>query len=130
MGISAKAPRRRQCCRLTAASIAALIGVARYAAALAAEPDEPLVEIVVTGSRLSSANTSSPSPIVVLDNEELRHQGTARAEDLLDNLPQVNSGLTPRNGASVAPLTGTATADLRGMRVPHAGVDEQQAHAP
>ncbi len=80
------------------------------------EPGEPLVEIVVTGSRLSSANASSPSPIVVLDNEELMHQGTARTEDLLNSLPQVNSGLTlAANGPSVAPLTGTATADLRGI---------------
>jgi iron complex outermembrane receptor protein len=116
MGISAKAPRQRQRRRLTAASIAALIGVAGYAAAWAAEPDEPLVEIVVTGSRLSSVNASSPSPIVVVDNEELLHLGTARAEDLLNSLPQVNSGLTlGANGASVAPLTGTATADLRGI---------------
>jgi outer membrane cobalamin receptor len=84
--------------------------------ASAAEPDEPMVEIVVTGTRLSAANTSTPSPVVVVDNEELLHQGTARAEELLNTLPQVISGLTlGANGASVAPLTGTATADLRGI---------------
>ena len=84
--------------------------------AWAAEPDEPIVEIVVTGSRLGSANADSPSPIVVLDSDELLHQGSPRAEDLLNSLPQVNSGLTlGANGASVAPLTGTATADLRGI---------------
>jgi outer membrane receptor protein involved in Fe transport len=75
-----------------------------------------MVEIVVTGSRLSSANASSPAPIVVLDNEELLHQGVVRTEDFLNSLPQVNSGLTlGANGPSVAPLTGTATADLRGI---------------
>jgi iron complex outermembrane receptor protein len=99
-----------------AACIAGLGGVLQSGALYAAEPEEPLVEIVVTGSRLSSANDTSPSPIVVLDNEELLHQGTARAEELLNSLPQVNSGLTlAANGASVAPLTGTATADLRGI---------------
>jgi iron complex outermembrane recepter protein len=82
----------------------------------AAEPEEPVIEVVVTGTRLSSANATSPSPIVVLDSEELLHQGTARIEDFLNSLPQVNSGLTlGANGASVAPLTGTATADLRGI---------------
>jgi iron complex outermembrane receptor protein len=99
-----------------AACLASLGGVLQSGALYAAEPEEPLVEIVVTGSRLSSANDSSPSPIVVLDNEELLHQGTARAEELLNSLPQVNSGLTlAANGPSVAPLTGTATADLRGI---------------
>src|ERR1700736_5886669 len=99
-----------------AACLASMGGVLQSGALYAAEAEEPLVEIVVTGSRLSSANDTSPSPIVVLDNEELLHQGTARAEDLLNSLPQVNSGLTlGANGPSVAPLTGTATADLRGI---------------
>ncbi len=81
-----------------------------------AEPDEPLREIVVTGSRFSSMNASSPSPVVVVDSDELQHQGTTHVEDLLNSLPQVNSGLTlGANGPSVAPLTGTATADLRGI---------------
>ena len=98
------------------AGLAALFGVLTISAAFAAEKDEGLVEIVVTGSRLSSVNSSSPSPIVVLGNDELLHQGTARVEELLNTLPQVNSGLTlGANGPSVAPLTGTSTADLRGI---------------
>jgi iron complex outermembrane receptor protein len=100
--------------RIAGASI--LMGSLGIDLVRAAEPEEALVAVVVTGSRLSAANTSTPSPVVVLDNEELLHQGTARAEDLLNSLPQVNSGLTlAANGASVAPLTGTATADLRGI---------------
>jgi iron complex outermembrane recepter protein len=99
-----------------AAYLLLVCGALAGQAAYAAEPEEQVIEIVVTGTRLSSANASSPSPIVVLDNEELLHQGTARAEDFLNTLPQVNSGLTlGANGASVAPLTGTATADLRGI---------------
>ncbi len=104
----------------TAAAVLVLMLAAAFSSTTvyAADPeaDEPLIAIVVTGSRLSSANATSPSPIVVLDNEELLHQGTPRAEDFLNSLPQVNSGLTlGANGASVAPLTGTATADLRGI---------------
>jgi outer membrane receptor protein involved in Fe transport len=98
------------------AYLAALIGTLVCNNLLAAETEDSVVEVVVTGSRLSSVNSSNPSPIVVLDNAELLHQGTARAEDLLNSLPQVNSGLTlGANGPSVAPLTGTATADLRGI---------------
>lgn len=81
-----------------------------------ADSDDSVVAIVVTGSRLTGVNATSTSPVVVVDNEELLHQGTTKAEDLLNSLPQVNSGLTlAANGPSVAPLTGTATADLRGI---------------
>jgi len=85
-------------------------------AGFAAQDEQDISEIVVTGSRFASPNETSPSPITVVGAEELRHQGTARAEDLLNALPQLNSGLTlAANGAGVAPLTGTATADLRGI---------------
>jgi outer membrane receptor protein involved in Fe transport len=104
----------------TLAPLAACLALAGGApashAADAGDPEENLIEIVVTGSRLSSANTSSPSPIVVVDNEELLHQGTPRVEEFMNSLPQVNSTLTlSANGAGVAPLTGAATVDLRGI---------------
>lgn len=101
------------CKILTAITVTLLAG---FPPAHAAGGNEEAAEVVVTGSRLSSSSTASPSPIVVVDAEELQHQGTARAEDLLNSLPQINSGLTlGANGPSVAPLTGTATADLRGI---------------
>src|SRR5258708_18892130 len=106
---------RRSRCAHTGACLALFLGVFNYGAVWA-EGDESLIEIVVTGSRLASANASSPSTIVVVDNEELLHQGAVRTEDFLNTLPQVNSGLTlGANGPSVATLTGTATADLRGI---------------
>jgi iron complex outermembrane recepter protein len=110
--------RTRRCrLALTLVFVSPLLGVFNPQLSCAAEADEPVVEVVVTGSRLSGGNASTTaSPVVVVDNEELRHQGTAQAEELLNSLPQVNSGLTPEaNGASVAPLTGTATVDLRGI---------------
>jgi outer membrane cobalamin receptor len=80
------------------------------------EADKPLLEIVVVGSHFATPNASSTSPVMVIDSEEMKHQGTARAEDLLDNMPQLNAGLNnSANGAGVSPVTGTATADLRGI---------------
>jgi iron complex outermembrane recepter protein len=80
------------------------------------EADKPLLEIVVVGSHFATPNASSISPVMVVDAEEMKHQGTARAEDLLDNMPQLNAGLNnSSNGAGVSPVTGTATADLRGI---------------
>jgi iron complex outermembrane receptor protein len=98
------------------AAVIVAVAIALWSQTAVAETEEPATEIVVTGSRLSSVNASTPSPVVVVDSQELLHQGTSRAEDLLNSLPQVNSGLTlGANGPSVAPLTGTATADLRGI---------------
>jgi outer membrane receptor protein involved in Fe transport len=101
---------------LPTACLSAVLGVCSPHIVYGAEPEESIVEIVVTGTRLGSANTTSPSPIAVLDAEELQHQGTPRVEDVLNSLPQVNSTLNlGANGAAVAPVTGTATADLRGI---------------
>src|SRR3979490_90384 len=72
------------------AYLALFCGLSTYGAAWAEGDEESMVEIGVTGARLSPANTSSPSPIVVLDNEELQHQGALRTEEFLNTLPQVN----------------------------------------
>src|ERR1700726_112622 len=101
---------------LAAAYLSAVLGVCSPHAVYGAEPEESIVDIVVTGTRLGSANTTSPSPIAVLDSEELQRLGTPRVEDLVNTLPQITSTLTlGANGAAVAPVTGTATADLRGI---------------
>src|SRR5258708_32491566 len=89
---------RRSRCAHTGACLALFLGVFNYGAVWA-EGDASLIEIVATGPRLSSANASSPSPIVVLDNDALLHQGAVRTADFLNTLPQVNSGLILcRNG--------------------------------
>jgi iron complex outermembrane recepter protein len=78
--------------------------------------EEKLQELVIVGSRFMTAKSSTVSPVVTVDASELSHQGTARAEDLINSLPQLNAGLTDSaNGAGVTPITGTATADLRGI---------------
>ncbi|GAA0478814.1 TonB-dependent receptor [Parasphingorhabdus litoris] len=69
--------------------------------------------IVVTGSRISrSANLESVSPVTVVTSEEIKFQGTTRAEDLLNSLPAVfaSQASTLSNGSD-----GTATVDLRGL---------------
>lgn len=68
--------------------------------------------IVVTGSRLSSPNLDSVSPVTVVNSEDIRLQGTVRTEDLVNSLPQAFAGQGGNlaNGAS-----GTATVDLRNL---------------
>jgi len=68
--------------------------------------------IVVTGSRIPQPNLTSASPITVLNNAEVKLQGTARTEDIINSLPQsfAAQGSNISNGA-----TGTATVNLRGL---------------
>jgi iron complex outermembrane recepter protein len=102
-------------------SILVAMGAIASTVAWAAEPageedDKPLMEIVVVGTHFATPNATSTSPVMVVDAEEMRHQGTSRTEDLLDSMPQLNAGLNnAANGAGVSPVTGTATADLRGI---------------
>src|ERR1700736_6360665 len=91
-------------------------GAAPQGAADTEKAEEKLQEVVVVGTRFVAFKNSTVSPVVSVDASELSHQGTSRAEDLLNSLPQLNAGLTDSaNGAGVAPITGTATADLRGI---------------
>lgn len=67
-------------------------------------------EIVVTGSRVRDANMSSISPVISVGAEEIRLQGSARVEDVLNTLPSVS----PSQSGQVNALgNGTATIDLR-----------------
>jgi iron complex outermembrane receptor protein len=68
--------------------------------------------IVVTGTRIPQPNLTSASPITVLNNAEVKLQGTARTEDIINSLPQsfAAQGSNISNGA-----TGTATVDLRDL---------------
>ena len=78
----------------------------------AADSDEPVQAIVVTGTRLRSPNLESASPVTVVTAEEFSLTGTTRTEDLINSLPQVFAaqGGSVSNGA-----TGTATLNLRGL---------------
>ncbi len=78
----------------------------------AADQATAVTEFVVTGSRIPQPNLTSTSPITMVGQAEVKLQGSIRAEDLLNNLPQVFAGQGSQisNGSS-----GTATVDLRGL---------------
>ena len=76
---------------------------------------ENLGEIVVTGSRIRSANLESTTPVTQVTAADVVTQGVTRIEDLVNQLPQAFSSqnVTLSNSA-----TGTATLDLRGLGSP------------
>src|ERR1700733_13126882 len=102
---------------LAAAAASAVVpaAYAQTAPAVAAAPAggaSDLQEVVVTGTRIQSANLISASPVTAITNADIQASGLTRVEDLLNNLPQVfaGQGANMSNGA-----TGTATVDLHDL---------------
>jgi len=94
---------------------ALLMGALTAAGAAPALAQENLGEIVVTGSRIRSANLESTSPVTQVTAADVVTQGVTRIEDLVNQLPQAFAAqnVTLSNGA-----TGTATLNLRGLGSP------------
>jgi iron complex outermembrane recepter protein len=73
---------------------------------------ERVERVEITGSRLPQLNTEGPSPVTQLTAQDIKFDGAAKTEDLLNQLPQVNTsqGSGASNGA-----TGTANVNLRNL---------------
>src|SRR5438309_8153415 len=73
---------------------------------------ERVERVEITGTRLPALNVEGPSPVTVMDAQEIRMDGVSKAEDVLLALPQVYSaqGSNSSNGA-----TGTAQVNLRNL---------------
>ena len=68
--------------------------------------------IVITGSRIPRTDLTAVSPVTIVKGEEFKLQGATNAEEILNQLPQVN----PSQGEfAPAGATGAATVDLRGL---------------
>src|SRR5688572_16458259 len=94
---------------------ALVMGALAAAGATPALAQESLGEIVVTGSRIRSANLESTTPVTQVTAADVVTQGVTRIEDLVNQLPQAFAAqnVTVANGA-----TGTATLNLRGLGSP------------
>jgi iron complex outermembrane recepter protein len=99
----------------TAVRRALVMGALTAAGVAPALAQENLGEIVVTGSRIRSANLESTTPVTQVTAADVVTQGVTRIEDLVNQLPQAFAAqnVTVSNGA-----TGTATLDLRGLGSP------------
>ena len=68
--------------------------------------------IVITGSRIPRTDLTAVSPVTMVRGDEFKLQGATNAEEVLNQLPQVN----PSQGELAPPgATGAATVDLRGL---------------
>lgn len=79
---------------------------------LLAQGEEPIEELIVTGTRIKNPNVVGTSPVTVLSGAEIEIRGVTRIEDLINTLPQAFAaqGANLANGSS-----GAATVNLRGL---------------
>src|SRR5260221_520846 len=86
--------------------------VAQPAAQVAQQTAEQVERVEITGSRIPQVNVKGPSPVNTLNAQDIKFDGHAKAEDLLNQLPQVytSQGAASSNGA-----TGTANVNLRNL---------------
>jgi outer membrane receptor protein involved in Fe transport len=86
--------------------------------ALAASTDhvptkpDPTPQIIITGSRIPRTDLTAVSPVTILQSDEFRLVGATNAEEVLNQLPQVNAS---QGDFVSAGATGAATVDLRGL---------------
>jgi iron complex outermembrane receptor protein len=98
----------------TSAATSAMYGATAAAQDQEQTGDETISTVVVTGSRISSPNLESISPVTAITSEDMGLTGKVRVEDIINQLPQAFAaqGSNISNGAD-----GTASVDLRGLGV-------------
>lgn len=95
----------------SAATALALLATSNNVWAQDADAEETeFEEVVVTGTRIKSANLVSTSPVTTVSSEDFQLKGFSTVENLLRDLPQTAPGQTPvtNNGGN-----GTASVNLR-----------------
>lgn len=97
-----------------ATEIAIAMMTAQFAYAQQVAQAERVERVEITGTRIPQLNVEGVSPITVLNAQDIKLDGLAKPEDLLNVLPAV----TPSYGSNIANgATGTATVSLRGLGV-------------
>jgi len=77
------------------------------------DSDEPIEEIVTTGSRIVTQDGfGRTSPVQVMNTDDITSLGLTRVEDVLNSLPQVETAL---HSFDANGISGTASIDLRGL---------------
>ncbi|MEJ0039717.1 MAG: TonB-dependent receptor [Gammaproteobacteria bacterium] len=105
--------------RAAAATIPFLIATATQVQAQAADGDEGLQEIVVTGSRIQRPNGfSAPTPVTVVGAERLEQRAITNIGDALNELPSFRASTNPATTQNTGGNIGARVLDLRGLGAP------------
>ena len=93
-------------------SAAACVGLG----ATASQAQEPVDEIVVTGSRIRTTDLDTPRPVIMISREDIENQGFQNVADILQNLSATGSPpLSRASPLSSGEAAGGTFVDLRGL---------------
>lgn len=82
-----------------------------------AQPNAPVEEVVITGSRLAQPpNDISISPITSVSAEDIQQTGLVRTEDVLQNLPSITAESPSGNSISTVGINTVSVRDLGSQR--------------
>src|SRR5689334_17579452 len=104
--------------RAAAATIPVILTAAAYAQAQtqAAEPEDSLQEVTVTGSRIQRPNGfSAPQPVTVVTADRLEQRAITNIGDALNELPSFRATTNPSTQQNTAGNIGARVLDLRGL---------------
>jgi outer membrane receptor protein involved in Fe transport len=82
-----------------------------------AKSDEPVSDIVVTGSRIRSDGMQAPTPVTVVNAEALETLSPGPIIAGISQLPQFYGNQTPNSGANFFSRSGYGALNLRGLGV-------------
>jgi len=83
---------------------------------LAADADEKISEVIVTGSRISRTDAETASPIETLTREDLDRTGQQNISDILRSISAEGQGTLP-NSFTAGFASGASSVSLRGLGV-------------
>lgn len=104
-----KVPYKRKIVSLAVAAITAALGHTALA------QDQVIEEVIITGSFIKGAATDAPSPVSVIDRENLLQQGSPSTVDIVANLPFSSGTENQTNQFASGNTAGTANINLRGL---------------
>jgi len=81
----------------------------------AASADQPLDEIVVTGSRIERSGFNAPTPTTVLDNAQIERAAAPNIGQLVNELPEFQATNTPASTTVSSQYAGQNNLNLRGL---------------
>lgn len=72
-------------------------------------------EIMVTASRISRAGFDAPTPVTMINRDELENRGTSNVASFLNEVPAFRAATTPSTTAILSTANGANILDLRGI---------------
>ena len=98
-----------------AATISLILGTAVLVPAFAAEEEDALAEVTVTGSRIQRNGFTAPTPVTVIGAERLEQRGITNVGEALNELPSFRASTSPSTTQNTGGNIGARVLDLRGL---------------